>query len=315
MNKIPYQRFTDRQIIEARGPKNVVDPSKPYGWMIEKERTAAGEIEETAVIFLTNSECPFRCLMCDLWKNTTDRPVPKGSVPEQIEWALNQLPRVKHLKLYNSGSFFDRRAIDPIEHRKIASLVNGFDTLIIESHPKLINESCLKFRDILKADLHIALGLETVNPEVLASLNKKMTAEEFSQSVKFLKKNGITSRAFILLRPPFMSEEEGIFWAERSIDFAFASGVECCTVIPVRDGNGAMEALAKEGLFTIPEIQSLETVTEYGVGLKAGRVFADVWDLNRFSRCPECLDERIIRLTRMNLSQEIPEPVVCSCNS
>ena len=64
----------------------------------------------------------------------------------------------------------------------------------------------------------------------------------------FLTETDILSRAFILLKPPFMSEQEGIYWAERSIDFAFEAGVECCTVIPVRPGNGAMEKLMDQGI-------------------------------------------------------------------
>ena len=31
-------------------------------------------------------------------------------------------------------------------------------------------------------------------------------------------------RAFILVRPPFLSEDEGLEWAKRSLDFAFAAG-------------------------------------------------------------------------------------------
>ena len=102
---------------------------------------------------------------------------------------------------------------------------------------------------MLKPELQVALGLETVNPDLLLRLNKKMTLQDFAHSVSFLNSNGILSRAFILLRPPFLSEEEGIFWAERSLDFAFRIGVECCTVIPVREGNGAMEHLWSRDIF------------------------------------------------------------------
>ena len=34
----------------------------------------------TAVVFLTNRECPFRCVMCDLWMNTLDETVPRGAI-------------------------------------------------------------------------------------------------------------------------------------------------------------------------------------------------------------------------------------------
>lgn len=302
-------------IISNRGKKNIVNPLRPYDWLVEKERTASGKIEDTAIIFLTNRECPFHCLMCDLWKNTTDKPVPAGAIPNQIEWALTQMPKVKHLKLYNSGSFFDEAAIPEADYKRIASLLDNFDTVVVESHPKLINEKCLRFRDMLKPELEIAMGLEIAHPEILKMLNKQMTLEDFNDATTFLNKNKIRTRAFVLLRPPFLSESEGVYWAKRSIDFAFDLGVECCTIIPVRSGNGAIEKLMENGDFSLPNINSLEVVLEYGIGLSTGRVFADVWDLGLFSNCKKCIDQRINRLTNMNLNQRIDDQVICTCDN
>jgi radical SAM enzyme (TIGR01210 family) len=313
MSEFPHLPVSDKWIVSMRGNKNPVDLLRPYGWIVEKERTISGKIEDTGIIFLTNRECPFHCLMCDLWKNTTDESVPAGAIPAQITWALEQMPEVKHLKLYNSGSFFDERAITLEDYKEIASLLKKFETIIVECHPKLINDKCLKFRDMLTPELHIALGLETVHPLILLNLKKQMTSEDFSNSVDFLTKHDIHTRAFILLRPPFLSESEGIYWAERSIDFAFSSGVNCCTIIPVRGGNGAMDFLMGKGDFSLPNIRSLETVLEYGIGLKSGRVFADVWDLGLFSTCDKCLENRTDRLVRMNLNQKIFPAVECEC--
>lgn len=309
-----YNRINSKWILSHRSSKNKVDPFKPYAWLVEKERSASGSIEDTGIIFLTNRECQYHCLMCDLWKNTTDESVPVGAITQQIEWALTKMPGIRHLKIYNSGSFFDERAIAESEYKNIAALVSSFESVIVECHPKLIDEKCLRFRDLIKTDLQVAIGLETVNREILMRLNKKVTPEDFERSVKYLTANGILSRAFILLRTPFMTEEEGIIWAERSIDFAFDTGIECCTVIPVRGGNGAMEELAKTGHFSPPALSSLEEVLEYGIGLKRGRVFADTWDLGLFSSCSRCFNERVDRLTEMNLTQ-LPVPEIrCSCS-
>jgi hypothetical protein len=311
MNKNTEISVDDNWILSSRGKKNSIDPKKPYGWLVEKERTAEGKIEDTAIIFLSNCECPFHCLMCDLWKNTTDEPVVPGVIPAQIELALKTLPDVKHIKLYNSGNFFDKRAIPEQDYEKIALLLSGFETVIIECHPKLINDSCLRFRDMLKPELQIAMGLETVNRDVLHKLNKKMTMEDFRKTVRFLKKNRILSRAFILLKTPFMTEPDGVYWAERSIDFAFCAGVECCTVIPVRGGNGVMEVLREQGHFSPPLIRSLESVLEYGISINTGRVFADIWDLQIFSDCPDCIARRTDRLIEMNLNQTILPEIIC----
>jgi hypothetical protein len=67
-----------------------------------------------------------------------------------------------------------------------------------------------------------------------------------------------------------------------------------------------------QGDFTPPVIATLEASLAYGIGLRKGRVFADLWDLRRFSRCDACYGARAARLHRMNLDQTIPERPDCA---
>ncbi len=305
--------ITNQFILSHRGEKKEVDPFIPYSFLVEKERMSNGNIEDVATVFLTNKECPFRCLMCDLWKNTTDETVPDGAIVAQLEYALERMPATRHIKLYNSGNFFDAKAIPPTDHDAIINLLHGFETVLVENHPKLTDRRVLDFRDKLNADLQVAIGLETIHSEVLSKLNKQMTTEDFGRAVSFLNQNDIFSRAFILLRPPFLSEKEGVQYAKKSMDFAFGCGVECCVVIPTRSGNGALDFMKKEGFFHEPEINSLEEVLDYGISLRQGRVFADLWDLKRFSSCDECFVNRKQRMDKVNLSQRAIPKVKCGC--
>lgn len=311
MSRLPDVDLNDRWILSHRKAKHAVSVREPWAAIIEEERTAWGTIENVATLFLVNKECPFHCLMCDLWKNTLDEPTPRGAIPEQIRKGLETLPSAKHIKLYNSGNFFDTKAIPPEDYAEIAALLEPCKTVIVECHPNLINDRCLQFSDMLHGKLEIAIGLETAHPEILQKLNKRMTLDDFRDRVQFLSQHGISTRAFVLLRPPFQTEEEGVEWAKRTLDFAFESGVECCAVIPTRAGNGAMERLAAEGYFSPPTLTSLEEVVEYGIQLDQGRVFADLWDLELFSDCPLCFEDRKARLHRMNLEQRCPPHVIC----
>lgn len=313
MSEIPEFRIDGRWIRAQRGNKAPVDPLVPYGYFHENEFSAGGKVEEVNTLLLTNRECPFICLMCDLWKHTTDDPVPAGAIPAQIEYALSRLPAARVLKLYNSGSFFDPFAIPVEDYPKIASLSSAFSSLVVESHTAFLGKQCLDFQKLLAPELQVAIGLETVHPEVLQSLNKKMTLDSFRKGVDFLGEHGISTRAFILLRPPFLSEAEGVEWACRSIDFAFQAGVDICSLIPVRAGNGSMDSLHSQGLFQEPSLDSLEEVMEYGLGLGKGRVFADLWDLERFSGCDKCFAARRTRLEKINLTQEILAVNDCDC--
>jgi len=313
MSRLPGFRMDGRWIRSVRGEKSPVDPYLPYGLFNEQELDLQGEVRDVAAILLTNRECPYSCMMCDLWKHTTNETVPLGAIPSQLEYALEKLAPATHLKLFNSGSFFDPRAIPLEDYPQIASLSASFENVLVESHTAFIGEECLEFSRMLKGQLQVAIGLETVHPEILPQLNKQMTLEDFNRSVDFLRTNGISTRAFILLRPPFLSEEEGVEWACRSLDFAFACGVDVCSVIPVRSGNGALERLNLDGYFQEPSIHSLERVVEYGIGLQKGLVFADLWDLERFSTCNACFESRKKRLNQINLTQDKIKPVECFC--
>jgi radical SAM enzyme (TIGR01210 family) len=303
----------DRWILSQRPERNTLDPHRPYAFFVEEECSVAGEVVSVATVFLTNRECPWRCLMCDLWRNTLTEPVPAGAIPEQIDYALSQLPAARQIKLYNSGSFFDRKAIPPSDYPAIAACVRSFERIIVECHPALIGDACLKFRDMLPGRLEVAMGLETVHPKSLERLNKRMTLDQFSAAADFLLRNEIDLRVFILVQPPFMHADEALHWAERSLDFAFDCGATAATLIPTRSGNGAMDTLIAQGQFVPPRLETLERAAEYGMELKKGRVFVDLWDVPvNSAECLECRDKRLARLCEMNLSQRISPCVVCA---
>ncbi len=331
----------DRWILSRRGARNVVNATRPYAFLVEQERAESGDVVPVATIFLTNRECPWRCLMCDLWQNTLTETVPAGAIPAQIDLALAQLPPARQIKLYNSGSFFDARAIPPEDFPAIAERVRDFDRVIVECHPSLVGESALRFRDLLgqcnrsrrreeaesshdssgppphvggydsSAKLEVAMGLETVHPEVLPKLNKRMTLDQFSRAAGFLREHNIALRVFVLVKPPFLDEAEALEWAARSVDFAFDCGASVVSLIPTRSGNGALETLAAHREFAPPKLATLEAAFDYGIGLRRGRVFADTWDLGKFSDCAACFPARQARLERMNLSQQFEARVEC----
>jgi archaeosine synthase beta-subunit len=146
---------------------------------------------------------------------------------------------------------------------------------------------------------------------VLPRLNKKFDVEDFSAAAEFLRQEGIALRAFVLVKPPFLNDAEGVEWAVKSAAFAFDCGATVVSLIPTRAGNGAMERLRETGHFSPPRLSTLESAHETALQLKAGRVFADTWDLEKFSTCPTCLPQRQQRIQTMNLSQTILPQINC----
>jgi radical SAM enzyme (TIGR01210 family) len=327
--------LNDRQVLALRGPKAVLDERSAYAAVWEEEPAATGTLVATAVLFLTNHECPFRCVMCDLWVNTLDVVVAAGSIPAQIRDALAGLPPARQVKLYNAGSYCDPSAIPPQDDDAIAGVLGGYDRVIVESHPAFLagayGERCLRLRNLLagsqnRTRLEVAIGLETAHEPTLARLNKRMTVETFRRAAEFVLANDMDLRVFVLLNPPFMHGSEAEDWACRSIDVAAECGATVCSVIPTRGGNGAMEALGPE--FERPRLPALERVVAHGLRVARAkisaaadktarpstmRVFADTWDVERFFDCA-CSPARASRLRVMNRLQRITAPVPrCAC--
>ncbi len=301
----------DRWIISRRGAREPVSVERPYAFLVEEERFANGEIGGVATIFLTNRECPWHCAMCDLWRNTLTQIVPRGAIPAQITYALDRLPTARQIKLYNSGSFFDRGAIPPEDYGAIAALVSGFERVIVECHPALIGETYSQFRSLCNGQLEVAMGLETAHPGVLAKLNKRMTLDQYGAAADRLRSDGVALRSFVLVQPPFMRSDESLEWACKSIDFAFDCSATAITLLPTRAGNGAVDALVTLGLFVPPPLRIVEDALAYGIALGRGRVFVDLWDIDRVASCPDCRATRVERLKQMNLLQVLLECVAC----
>lgn len=301
----------DQWVLDRRPARNAHDAYRPNGFFVEDECTGSGQIEQVATILLTNRECPWRCVMCDLWQNTLEDVVPDGAIAAQIEYALPRMPPVKMVKLYNAGSFFDHRAIPVGDYAGIAAPISGMERVVVESHPALVGADCLRLRDLLSGQLEVAMGLETIELSTLERLNKGMTLAQFAGAAQFLTQVGIGLRVFVMVQPPFMRAMEALHWAERSIEFAFDAGASTVSLIPTRGGNGAMEDLARSDQFAAPSLAKMESALDYGLRIGRGIVTVDLWDIERLRKCHECFPARVERLRRMNLDQTITEQVVC----
>jgi radical SAM enzyme (TIGR01210 family) len=315
-------------VLGRRTARPVHDPWRYQDVVLEDERTAGGTVARTATVFLTGRECPWRCVMCDLWRFTTEADTPRGAIPAQIEAARRSFASdsVTHLKLYNADSFFDPRAVPEDDYDDIAAALTGLEQVIVESHPTLIGPRMDRFLDALDRhrgpeaapSLEVAMGLETAHPVALERLHKRMTVDDFSAAAARLAGRGVSLRVFLLIFPPFVPNGEQDRWLRHSLDVAYFSGASVVSLVPTRPGNGALEALAEQGLFRPPRLADVERSTQVAHVHAAGcgRLFVDLWDLDRFADCTHCYSARRARLHTMNLEQRIlPLPYCGQCTS
>jgi radical SAM enzyme (TIGR01210 family) len=306
----------DAFVLGLRPPRNAADPFRPNGFFVEEEPRPGGGTDRVATVLLTNRECPWRCLMCDLWKNTLETPTPRSAIPAQMRFALERLPSANVLKLYNAGSFFDRASIPREDYEEIASLARGFERVIVECHPALVGESNLRFRDLLGGPgLEIAIGLETAEEEILRRLNKEMTVGQFQTAASFLLRNQVSLRVFVLVGLPFLRKEEWPAATRASIALSVRAGARVVSLIPTRLGNGALEELQRQGLFQPPTLSDLEVAIEdffegeEGTAAARSVLLADLWDADSLPAPACCRAARIERLRSMNTFQRsLPLP-------
>jgi uncharacterized Fe-S cluster-containing MiaB family protein len=157
------------------------------------------------------------------------------------------------------------------------------------------------------------MGLETAHPDVLERLNKGMTLDSFRSAAEDLGRRGIALRVFALVGLPF--SRGGVSRvSRRSVGFAFDCGATAVTLIPTRSGNGALDELERRGEFSAPTLGMFERAVAESLSAhgRRGRVFADVWDLDRLGGCASCRAAHRARLEALNLEQRVPPPAACA---
>jgi radical SAM enzyme (TIGR01210 family) len=307
----------DRRIRSLRPPKPLVDPWQAHGFVVEDERrptraSAHGgppdgiraSIRETTVtVFLAGAECAFTCSFCDLWRYTMDGPTPVGAIPRQLDEVLGQLPtpRPARIKLYNASNFFDRRAVPDVDLPAIAERCAAFAGVTVESHASTVGVRTLDVARRIPGRLEVALGLETVHPAAMRTMNKRLDMDRFDRAADFLAAHDIDLRVFVLLGAPGVPHDESVEWTVRTVEHAAARGAAMVAIIPVRGGNGELERLQALGQFTPPTLTQLEQALEACASIGSAAVLVDLWDAELLTDDQGDRAARIGRLRRLNL--------------
>ncbi len=321
--------LTTEQIVALR--PHIIRPEAsplPVAVLDELEATESATDSSAATatvitVLLRGSECSFRCTMCDLWKTTHHGPTPRGNLPAQIRYALTSRTAItahshqRWIKLYNASNFFAPYNVPTEDLPAIAELVAQFERVVVENHPKLTSQRIAQFARRLQGRLEVAMGLETVEPDILRGLNKQVTVDEVRTATLQLIEMGVDVRLFVLLRPPGLSEAAGVEWCLASIEAARQWGARHVTIIPTRSGNGAMEHLQTAGHFEPPLASSLERVLHQSVARSPMVVTADTWDWSQLrGLCNACSPSRRTALEQTNLTQRASPPATfhsCDC--
>lgn len=199
------------------------DPTRPVAvW--SSQDILKGRPVKSLTIILRTVGCRWNgCTMCGY--ASEGAPATADDLMVQFLAAMKKLSdEDRVVKIYTSGSFLDPLEMPEEAREKIlVDLQNrGVEKLVIESRPEYITtvrvEECLSM-----IDTEFAIGLETANDLIrLKIIRKGFTFQDFAIAAKTIHAQGGKVKAYLLLKPPFLSEGEAI---RDAISSARAAGI------------------------------------------------------------------------------------------
>lgn len=234
-----------------------------------KEKDFLGKAVNAGVVILPTLGCRWGrssgCTMCgyvyDSYSSSQEE------ILRQFKAALKNLEGIEYLKIFNSGSFFDSAEITQDTARKIFSEINARREIVqvqVESRPEFITENALAAKDELNAALEVGIGLETTSDYIRENcINKNFNLEDYKRALKICKSLEAKVKAYLLVKPLFLSEKEAIGDAIASAVEAYRLGVDRISFNPVNIQKATLvEYLWKKGEYNPPWLWSVVEILE-----------------------------------------------------
>jgi len=272
--------------------------NKPVAYWIKEDRLL-DKIGKEFTIILRTKGCSWAlgdqggCTMCGYIQDSCGDTINSSNIKNQFMHAWNdKLEEIQNdtddyiIKIFNSGSFFDDEEI-PEDLRKFIyeqiAYVSNITEVVVESRTEhLSRDKLFQMRSELgNRHVEIGIGLETVNDYIrLNYINKGITFEEFLDAVNLCKQCDIGIRAYLLFKPPFISEESAIDDCVSSIETLIDMQVNTISVNPVNIQRGTLvEYLWQKNQYHVSSYYSLMKSLKKGIitqeRLKNTRVVCD----------------------------------------
>jgi len=264
------------------------------------------------------------CSMCGYSKDTLGRSATPEELAEQLARALARYRDEPYVKVYTSGSFLDDREVDPTSRIALVSAFSGrARRLLFETLPEFVQPGIISpLRDAFQGEIEVALGLESTDPTVLGRfVNKGSPPSEYLAAADRLSSLRVRRKAYLLLKPPYLTESEAVGDVIRSVREA-APHFDAMSVNPVHIQNGTVvEWLYHRGRYRPPWLWSLVDVLREGAILRGDSRLVSFPTAGGLSRgphnCGSCDARVLAAIEEASLSQEFSalDQLDCDCRA
>ncbi|MHA1943460.1 MAG: archaeosine biosynthesis radical SAM protein RaSEA [Candidatus Thorarchaeota archaeon] len=182
------------------------------------------------------------CTMCSYLLDGSQQMPSSEQLIEQFKSAMTDLEEKKaplSVKIYTSGSFLDPDEIPEDARSEILKIISDDERIrevVLESRPEYVQDPVLSdVRSILgDRTIEIGMGLESANDTIrTVCINKSFDLQTFKESLETAKGHNIGMRAYILLKPPLLTERDSLLDAIDTVRDARSMGVTTVSLNPV----------------------------------------------------------------------------------
>ncbi|MBO4248830.1 archaeosine biosynthesis radical SAM protein RaSEA [Halomicrobium sp. IBSBa] len=230
------------------------DPREPTRVWLDEDNTPDG-VYQSLTIILNTGGCRWAraggCTMCGYVAESVDGgSVAHEDLMAQIQYCLDHEAeeadeKAGLIKIYTSGSFLDEREVGAETRRAIASEFADRDRIVVESLPDFVDRA--KVAEFVDAGLEtdIAVGLETATDRVRRDcVNKYFDFADFEDAAAQAQAAGGGVKAYLLMKPPFLTESEAIEDMQRSV--RKCADVEGCHTVSMNPCNVQRYTMVEE---------------------------------------------------------------------
>jgi len=250
---------------ESRRRQASWDASRPATVYTTPEMLPDGTPCSAATVILRTKGCHWwwssGCTFCGYFNDTRDD-VTEADLQAQWDWSaakLNGFADVQMVKVYTSGSLLEDREI-PVgfQERVLRECAERGLHLIVESRTEQLTQEKLAWATTINPDFTVAIGLEAYDDEVLRfHVNKGFSVRSYDRAVANLKEAGLRVKAYLMFKPPFMSEADAL---DHIVDWiaAIAEDADEISINPMNiQGGTVIDRLHRARQYRPPWLWSL----------------------------------------------------------